>query len=338
DEAPGAARASQVGRREGQRCGVQQRRGALVHRHRGLPPLLPQQPAAPRLVAVRAEVRGGGDLDDREATGRGRRRCLRRPDQRRDREHRPGRQSSSGFLQRARSDISRDRGGHYRARGNRQGVLAHEDTPDQGARGSGNDESGREGHGRRDVSQHYHGLRVGPEFPSRRDRSCREASTADHKIWVRPARGLLPRRLRVAVREEPGLFGRALRLRGGGSHLHLRGHAQVWVRAEGDVGGAVQEQGAATPGVLLFPGVDRGAVRHSHHRREPSWRTVGGLLGIHGRHGPERVREGGHGHHGNRQGDCARCFRYLWPYSLGGTEGNGGVLPRRPRRQHLQSW
>lgn len=50
---------------------------------------------------------------------------------------------------------------------------------------------------------------------------------------------------------------------------------------------------AATPGVLLLPGMDGGAVRHSHHRRKPPWRAVRGLLGIHG----ERPPVASHGEH-----------------------------------------
>ena len=60
---------------------------------------------------------------------------------------------------------------------------------------------------------------------------------------VRIARGLLPRRFRVALRETAWLPHPALRLRRGRRYVHLRRHAQVRLRAQGDVGRPLQEQG-----------------------------------------------------------------------------------------------
>ena len=52
---------------------------------------------------------------------------------------------------------------------------------------------------------------------------------------------------------------------------------------------------APTPSLLLLSGVDRGAVRHPHNRRKPSWGTDGRLLGRYGKRG-------------------ARCLPYI-PYT-----------------------
>ena len=60
DDDAGPARANQMGRREGERGGLQQRRGARSDRGGGLPPFFPEQPAAPGPVAVRVKVRGRG--------------------------------------------------------------------------------------------------------------------------------------------------------------------------------------------------------------------------------------------------------------------------------------
>lgn len=73
---------------------------------------------------------------------------------------------------------------------------------------------------------------------------------------------------------------------------------------------------AATPSILLLPGVDGRPLRHPHHRRKPPWRAFGGLLGLHG----ERASE-------HRQDSEKRV-----PSAVAGSSrsGRSRSLPRQP--------
>ena len=98
--------------------------------------------------------------------------------------------------------------------------------------------------------QHHRARRLGAVVPARGDRSHRGAVGAGARAGRRLPHGRVPGRLRAAVGEAAGVPGAAVRLPAARGDEHVRGHAQVRLRGQGHLGGAVPGHRAALAPVL----------------------------------------------------------------------------------------
>ncbi len=306
----------------------------------GLRAHLAGQPAALRRVAERHQVRGGDHLDGGRHARRAREQPRRGPrgaDLRLGlvgwhREHPAGDEVVSrpgeGGAGRARA---RAGGAHHRPRGLRQGgaVLPHQAQAGAGGAGLRGRREGDEGRGDEPHGGDG-GLRAGLPLRAHRPggRARRVREEAPHRV----PRRRVPGRLHLAVGEAAGRARAPVRLQRPGRHLDVGRHAQVRLRGEGHLGGAVPRARAALVPVLHADRLARRAVHLAHARREPARRAERRCLGrdgVDGQGGLPRVDAEDHRRH---RADEGRRARHPRAAADGGSGVHGGVPLAEPRR------